>query len=316
MLLLLTKKWINVHSLTVTIDNPPIARLISTVCGDAVTVKLNDDLLFDPGAVLFAMRRSVLLIVTGASRGLGKAIVKEFACGSSHSFSLAYVALMARSIDRLEATKAEVRVPAPVLTCAVDLSSLEDLDRSIDEMLTAVNSSGASFNEVVLINNAGSIGHIGACVETPSLADMRNYIDLNVTSCFWLSIRLIRFANARGIRATVVNVSSLVALQPFSSLGIYSAGKAAREAYHSVLAVEVACRRAKILNYAPGPLETDMTNEIRESSGLDTSLRPFYEKKLVDPCDSARALVRCLSSDDFESGAHLDFYELPRTLLG
>lgn len=256
------------------------------------------------------MRRNVLLVVTGASRGLGKAIVKEFASGSTHSFSLAYVALIARSKERLEETKTEVGVPATVLTCAVDLSLLEDLDRSIDEVIAAVKSSGASFNEVVLINNAGSIGHIGASVEMPSLADMRHYIDLNVTSCFWMSIRIIRFAKERDIRSTVVNVSSLVALQPFPSLGIYSAGKAAREAYHAVLAAEEASRGSKILNYAPGPLETDMTNEIRESPGLETSLRPLYEKTLVDPIDSARALVHYLSADDFQSGTHVDFYEL------
>jgi sepiapterin reductase len=181
-------------------------------------------------------------------------------------------------------------------------------------MLSAVKSSSASFNEVVLVNNAGSISHIGACVETPSLADMRSYIDLNVTSCLWFSIRLIRFAKARANRPTIVNVSSLVALQPFASLGIYSAGKAAREVYHSVLAAEADSRGSKILNYAPGPLETDMTNEIRMSPGLDSSLRPGYETKLVDPCDSARALVQFLSSDDYQSGAHADFYELDRTL--
>jgi hypothetical protein len=43
-----------------------------------------------------------------------------------------YVALIARSIERLEETKAEINVPAPVLTYTVDLSSLEDLNRSIE----------------------------------------------------------------------------------------------------------------------------------------------------------------------------------------
>jgi sepiapterin reductase len=76
----------------------------------------------------------------------------------------------------------------------------------------------------------------------------------------------------------VVNVSSLSAVQAFDSKGIYCAGKAAREMYHAVLAQELAnqaavtvegsaggisARKMLVLNYAPGPLDTDMQKELR-----------------------------------------------------
>ena len=76
----------------------------------------------------------------------------------------------------------------------------------------------------------------------------------------------------------VVNVSSLCAVQAFDSWGIYCAGKAARDMYHAVLAQEltkqaaatvegtaggVSGRKMLVLNYAPGPLDTDMQKEIR-----------------------------------------------------
>lgn len=71
----------------------------------------------------------------------------------------------------------------------------------------------------------------------------------------------------------VVNVSSLCAVQAFDSWGIYCAGKAARDMYHSVLAQEqtkkqesgatASAEKILVLNYAPGPLDTDMQKEIR-----------------------------------------------------
>ena len=71
---------------------------------------------------------------------------------------------------------------------------------------------------------------------------------------------------------SVVNVSSLCAVQAFESWGIYCAGKAARDMYHAVLAQELSKRsgdntgsKILVLNYAPGPLDTDMQKEIRLS---------------------------------------------------
>ena len=114
-------------------------------------------------------------------------------------------------------------------------------------------------------------------------------------------------------RGTIVNISSLVAVSDdFDGMGIYSMGKAARDKYHTLMAREEPheFNRLRILNYAPGPLETSMTKNIRESSGLDSSLKSEFEKPLLDPRDSARRLVKLLASDNFENGAHVDYYDL------
>lgn len=70
----------------------------------------------------------------------------------------------------------------------------------------------------------------------------------------------------------------------------------------------------KTLNYAPGPLDTDMQRELRESEALhpptrEWSLEAFKDGKLVTPEASAAKCVRILGEDRFESGAHLDFYD-------
>ena len=108
----------------------------------------------------------------------------------------------------------------------------------------------------------------------------------------------------------------MVAVQPFPTLALYSAGKAARDAYHVALAKEETW--ARVLNYAPGPLETDMTEEIRQASELSEDLKPHYAKKLVDPADSARALAKLVLVGDaspFESGSHVDYYDIDHSLL-
>ncbi len=69
----------------------------------------------------------------------------------------------------------------------------------------------------------------------------------------------------------------------------------------------------KTLSYAPGPLETDMVTEIRSAPALDADLKPNFQKQLLDPEDSAKKLIRLLLINDFENGAHIDYYDLPNT---
>lgn len=120
----------------------------------------------------------------------------------------------------------------------------------------------------MLVNNAGSLGHITFVNELPSLATLRSEMDFNVTSAFWLSSRFAAVFGAKktdekggafdgdGAEASktnsstavagsagggtirdvsnnvLVNVSSLAALQPFESWAGYSSGKAARDMFH------------------------------------------------------------------------------------
>jgi len=114
----------------------------------------------------------------------------------------------------------------------------------------------------------------------------------------------------------IVNVSSLAAVQPFETWGVYCAGKAARDMFHRVLAEETkASKQVKVMNYAPGPLDTDMQRQIREGVDVKAETRDYFislkqENKLVDPLTSAAKLVKILDCGTYESGSHLDFFDL------
>ena len=68
------------------------------------------------------------------------------------------------------------------------------------------------------------------------------------------------------------------------------------------------------LNYAPGPLDTDMQAELRSSSTLDSESREWFIKmkedgKLVDCAASAEKCVRLALSESSPSGSHVDYFD-------
>jgi sepiapterin reductase len=90
----------------------------------------------------------------------------------------------------------------------------------------------------------------------------------------------------------------------------------ARDMYHACLAKEMEgadANHIKILNYAPGPLETDMAEQIRAADDLDITLKPHYQKKLIEADESANVLVRLILENTFTSGSHVDFFDVPKS---
>jgi secernin len=227
------------------------------------------------------------------------------------------------------------QVRISVLCHNVDLADLDQLDDNLNEILTDLDPhqsnksiENITTTKIIFVNNAGSLGHLGPCTTSPSLQDMRQTMDLNVTSCLWASVKVAQHIKSikqqhqqHPIDAVLVNISSLVAISDdFLTMGIYSAGKGARDKYHTILAKEEAAQAAanassdstiKTLNYAPGPLETEMTQQLRNATTLDANVQKNFDKQLLDANDSAMKLIRLLDRNDFPSGAHIDYYELP-----
>lgn len=98
----------------------------------------------------------------------------------------------------------------------------------------------------------GTLGDVSkGFLNINDLAEVNNYWALNLTSMLCLTTGTLNaFSNSPGLSKTVVNISSLCALQPFKGWGLYCAGKAARDMLYQVLAVEEPSVR--VLSYAPG----------------------------------------------------------------
>eukprot|EP00062_Callorhinchus_milii_P022303 gi/632979945/ref/XP_007906754.1/ PREDICTED: sepiapterin reductase [Callorhinchus milii] len=251
--------------------------------------------------------RECLCVITGASRGLGKELALQLAPSLTGASSLV---LVARSGERLEEVRRAVLASQPslrVLLVPADLST----GQGVGAALAALPQHRP--RRLLLLNNAGSLGDVSKfVVDFTSPAEITDYFSLNVTSFMCLSAGVLRaFPQKAGLTRTVVNISSLCAIKPFKSWSLYCMGKAAREMMCHVLAAEQPDLR--VLSYAPGPLDTDMFLQARTETG-DPEVREaakslYAEGNVLTPQDSARKLVDILVRDQFESGAHVDFYD-------
>ena len=73
-------------------------------------------------------------------------------------------------------------------------------------------------------------------------------------------------------------------------------------------------KRLKCLNYAPGPIDTEMQRQIRHDMPNVPLKQQYHDMhtqgQLIDPNVSARKRIRLLIEDSYESGSHIDFYEV------
>ena len=282
-----------------------------------------------------AAMQNTLLVVTGASRGLGRAIGVAFA--SSSSIKHLRCLLVARSERGLEETASLMREAAAAAAAArnssdafdleiscmdADLSDMDTLEQTVEEMFGQLEK--RTYDRAILINNAGSLGYLGRCSDMTSLGKLQRAIDLNVKSSSWISLQFVHKLSSspsQKICSTcscivVVNISSLCAIEPFSTMSVYCAGKAARDLFHSVLAKEEsdAATSVRVLNYAPGMCETAMSEELAESDRLDSNLSSMYrialnDKTMVQPKDTAEKLVGIIERNGWRNGAHIDYWD-------
>lgn len=103
-------------------------------------------------------------------------------------------------------------------------------------------------------------------VDLADSGEVNNYWALNLTSTLCLTSSVLKaFRDSPGLSRTVVNISSLCALQPFKGWALYCAGKAARDMMFQVLASEEP--GVRVLSYAPGKwnLPASFTPELSSS---------------------------------------------------
>lgn len=251
-----------------------------------------------------------LVIITGASKGFGRALALSIAPRLASGSTLI---LAARSDDLLQQLKADLSRAHPALTlrcAAADLSC----QAGVESVIAAITHLDPDIDHLLLFNNAASLGDVSRfCGDFTDVDEVNSYLSLNVSSALCLTAGVLRVIPRRsGLTRVVVNISSLCALQPFPSWVLYCSGKASRDMMFRVLAEEEP--ELRVLNYAPGPLDTDMQLQARSSSADDALRNSFsvmHAQGQLLTCDqSISKLIQVLLDDKYTSGAHLDFYDL------
>jgi len=293
----------------------------------------------DLEATLVGQKRALLLhapcavLLTGASEGYGRALAVAFAKEAAAVRKQVHFVLVSRNEVGMQETAKAVAGEGVSHSCfTVDLVEVGKLEEKVEPVVAHLATTVAQWSqtfdsvEVLVLHNAGSLGPLLYCRDIAA-SDVRAAIDLNVTAFAILTNMILRrFTTAeRNISeccsVTLVNISSLAALEPFSSWSLYCAGKAARDSFIRCIAKEAETLGLKVrtLSWAPGPMHTQMVDQILSSCAdpgvLENFRRMQREGTFVAASVSADKLVRVLAEDAFESGAHLDFYDKVSAVL-
>ncbi|MBE0552680.1 MAG: SDR family oxidoreductase [Rhodobacteraceae bacterium] len=190
-----------------------------------------------------------VVIITGASRGIGAAAARVFAAAG------AKVALLARSGDEIAALAAEIGPGALALRC--DIAQAAEVDAAVAQVV-------AQFGRLdVLINNAGVIDPIAPLTSADADAWGRS-IDINLKGVFHGIRAAVPVMKAQG-GGTVITVSSGAATTPYEGWSAYCAGKAGALMLTRALHLEEAAHGIRALGLSPGTVATEMQVKIRAS---------------------------------------------------
>jgi 3-oxoacyl-[acyl-carrier protein] reductase len=189
-------------------------------------------------------------VVTGAGRGIGRAIALKFAAAGAD------VACVSRTAENAEKVAAEVRaLGRRAWACAVDVADATAVAAAADQILS--DAGGVH----ILVNNAG-ITRDGLLMRM-SEADWDAVLDTNLKGAFAFTKALVRgFIKQRAGR--ILNVSSVIGLIGNAGQCNYAASKAALLGFTKSVARELASRGITVNALAPGFIETDMTAVLDE----------------------------------------------------
>jgi short-subunit dehydrogenase len=184
-----------------------------------------------------------VVLITGASSGIGAALAKVFA---AHGHELA---LVARRGDRLEALAGEIAAtgrPRPTVVTA-------DLERRDGASAIAAELSSQGLEPAIVVNNAGFglHGEAAALSRDEQLA----MIDVNVRALTELSLMFVdSVARHRG---GILNVASLAAFLPGPGMAVYYASKAYVLSFSEALHRELSGGGVRVTALCPGPVQTE-----------------------------------------------------------
>lgn len=242
-----------------------------------------------------------IAIITGAGRGIGRAVATALA---ADGFA---VAALARTAAEVERTATEIRSGGGQAVAVVaDLASTRS---TADIVAAAQQQLGGSYQ--ILVNAAGITGPVTEIGEI-DLDEWRTALDVNVTGALAMCQAVLPDMTAHG-SGRIVNVISGLAHRPQPGLAAYCTSKAALLQLTRVLDAETRAAGVRAFALEPGLVRTGMSDSLRAlpRSGVGTSVQQMLDRLetnqgFVEPEESARLI--CLAAtgraDDLAGDAH------------
>ena len=233
--------------------------------------------------------RNKRAIITGGSRGIGKAILKELAKRECNNVLFSDIVVIDDDFDSYaKEIENEIGIPdVKVYGFKADASSFEEAEATVQEAIDKMG--GVDF----LINNAG-ITRDNLLLRMNE-NEFDSVININLKSVFNYTKAAMRPMIKQRF-GRIVNIASVVGLIGNAGQANYAASKAGVIGYTKSVARELASRNITVNAIAPGFIETDMTAKLNENQ-RDALLTNVPLKRMGQPEDIAK-VVAFLCSDD------------------
>jgi 3-oxoacyl-[acyl-carrier protein] reductase len=233
--------------------------------------------------------RDQVALVTGGSRGIGRAIVKAF-CAEGAKVGFVFRGRQ----EAAESLAAEVaQAGGTALALQGDVTNPQDAERCVERV-------EKEWGRVdILVNNAGVIQDDLFVRLEP--AAWQAVLETNLGGTYNFS-RAVAYLMMKQRRGRIINISSIAAEHANPGQTNYAASKGAINAFTRALAVELAGRNVTVNAIAPGFIETDMSVAVRNKAG-DLIKKVIPLRRLGQPEDIARVAVFLASPDsDYVTG--------------
>jgi len=184
--------------------------------------------------------RGKTALVTGSSRGIGRAIATVLAREGAR------VCLTARGAEALETTAAQLRASgADVTTAVTDVATQPGAVAAVDAAVRAFGTLD------ILVNNVGGSGGAGA-FDAATVAQWASVMDRNLMSAVWCSQRAVEVMRNQG-GGCIIHINSIYGLE-YATSAPYTTAKAGLTALTKEMAVDLARHRIRVNGVAPGSI--------------------------------------------------------------
>jgi NAD(P)-dependent dehydrogenase (short-subunit alcohol dehydrogenase family) len=207
-------------------------------------------------------------IVTGAGRGIGRAIAHRLAAAG------ASVAIASRTKSEIDATRRSIEeAGGRALAISADVTQAGNVALLIEQ-------SRRAFGHLdILVNNAG-VAPL-AEIEQMSPANFDAVLATNIRAVY-LCCRAVWPIMSAGGGGAIINISSVAAYDPLPGFAAYGAAKAFVNAYTRALAAEGAAKNIRVYAVAPGAVETAMLRRAFPAFPKEQTLSPDEVAALVE----------------------------------
>jgi NAD(P)-dependent dehydrogenase (short-subunit alcohol dehydrogenase family) len=229
-------------------------------------------------------------IVTGASRGLGRAMAEALAGAGSD------VVLTGRQMETLLPVAVEIRKKTErrTLPIEMDIGQLPDIQRAVEEVVK-------NFGRVdVLVNNAGINQRMAALEYTEEAWDA--VMDVNAKGAFFMAQACGKVMVAQR-SGKIINILSITTAWGLPTVVAYTAAKAGLMQLTRLLAVEWGAHNVQVNGIAPGFFRTEMTQPVQDDARSDWILHRTPLGRWGEPEELTGAVLFLASpAADFVTG--------------